>query len=248
MGVVLGSLASLLIIASAVLLIVAVAIDYFVKHRIGTEVTPEAGSPRVPEAFVVASNPRTPENSERPLSPTASPQQSMFTQSQSSLTSEVQRFGNAPPSPRAANTAAASPAATAPAPSPPTSPAVTSTEKTGVSSPPSADEQRTNAANASQSTEPAAGTQKTTVQLSARDQAAALPDPPSATSKTENVLIVIRGPGKIRSDPGKRGRVIGTVPQNAVVKELNRVGSWVQIETEAGTGWINAALLSSKSR
>ena len=100
------------------------------------------------------------------------------------------------------------------------------------------------AANAAQSAESAAGTQKTTVQPAVQDHAAALPDLPSTTPKKERLLIVVRGPGKIRSDPGKKGRVIGTVPKSATVKELNRAGSWVQIETEAGTGWIPAALLS----
>jgi hypothetical protein len=57
------------------------------------------------------------------------------------------------------------------------------------------------------------------------------------------VIIVMRGPAKIRSDPGKKGRVIGTAPKNATVRELDRAGNWVQIETEVGTGWIHAALL-----
>ena len=239
MGGVLGSLAALLIIASAILLIIAGAIHYFAEHRTGTEVTLESGSPRAPEALTVASNPRTPDNSEKPVSPTTSPQQSMLTETQSPLTSEAQRSGSAPPPPRAANTAAALPAATATAPATPTSPA---TEKTAMSPRPSASEQRTNAATTPQSTEPA-GTQKTTMQPSVRDQAAALPDRPAATSKKENVFIVMRGPAKIRSDPGKKGRVIGTAPKNATVRELDRAGNWVQIETEVGTGWIHAALL-----
>ena len=56
---------------------------------------------------------------------------------------------------------------------------------------------------------------------------------------------MMRGPANIRSDPGKKGRVIGTVPKNATVKELDRAGNWVQIETEVGTGWIHAVLLGS---
>ena len=48
MGGVLGSLAALLIIASAILLIIAGAIHYFAEHRTGTEVTLKsvAASPR----------------------------------------------------------------------------------------------------------------------------------------------------------------------------------------------------------
>jgi uncharacterized protein YgiM (DUF1202 family) len=84
-----------------------------------------------------------------------------------------------------------------------------------------------------------------------RDQPAALPDQSAAAPKKENVLVVMRGPANIRSTPGKSGRVIGTAPKNATVKELDRSGSWVQVETENGTGWINAVLLgagSSESR
>jgi hypothetical protein len=239
MGGVLGSLAALLIIASAILLIVAGAIQYFAEHRTGTEVTLEAGSPRAPEALTVASNPRTPDNSEEPVSPMTSPQQSMLMETQSPLTSEAQRSGSAPPPPRAASTAAAPPAAIATAPATATSPA---TEKTVMSARPSASEERTSAATTPHSTEPA-GTQKTTAQPSVRDQAAVLPDPPAASPKKENVFIVMRGPAKIRSDPGKKGRVIGTAPKNATVRELDRAGNWVQIETEVGTGWIHAALL-----
>jgi len=197
-GVVLGTFAALLIIASAILLIVAGTTHYLAKHRTGSEVTLE--------------------------------------------TSAAQR-SSAPPPPRAANTAAAPPAAIATAPATPTSAGVIPTEKTVISSGPSASEQRTNATTP-QSTEPA-GTQNTTVQPSVRDHAAALPDPPAVTPKKENVFIVMRGPAQIRSDPGKKGRVIGTAPKNATVKELGRAGNWVRIEAEAGTGWINAALLGS---
>jgi Bacterial SH3 domain len=202
MGVVLGSLAALLITASAILLIVAVTIHYFAEHRTGTEVTLESGSRRGPEASTVAGNPRTPDNSEKPGSPTTSPQQLMLAQSQSSLTSEAQRSSSAPPPPRAPNTAAAPPAATTTAGATPTG------------------------------------------QPAVRDRAAALPDPPAVTPKKENVFIVLRGPANIRSDH-KKGRVIGAAPKNATVKALDRVGNWVQVETEAGTGWINAALLAS---
>jgi len=78
-----------------------------------------------------------------------------------------------------------------------------------------------------------------------RDQPAALPDQAAAAPKKENVLVVMRGPANIRSAPGKKGRVIATAPKDATVKELDRSGNWVQVETDAGTGWINAALLGS---
>ncbi|MEJ0076224.1 MAG: SH3 domain-containing protein [Alphaproteobacteria bacterium] len=57
------------------------------------------------------------------------------------------------------------------------------------------------------------------------------------------MLVVMRGPANIRTTPGKSGRVIGTAAKNATVKELSRSGSWVEVETESGTGWIAAALL-----
>ena len=227
--VLLSSLAALLIIASAILLIVAGATSLFcgASHRYRSHCRVRlAASPR---GFHSRKHPRTPDNSGRRAATVN------VDGAQSPLTSEAQRSGSAPPAPPSRP-----PAATATAPATPTSPAAT--EKTFMSSRPPASEQRTNAATTPQSTEPA-GTQKTTVQPSVRDQAAALPDRPAATPKKENVFIVMRGPAKIRSDPGKKGRVIGTAPKNATVKELDRAGNWVQIETEVGTGWIHAALL-----
>src|SRR5262245_55517104 len=85
MGVVLGTLADLLIIASAILLLGAAAIHYVAEHRTGTEVTLEAGSSRAREVFKVANDPRTPDHAEKPVSPTTSPQPSMLTASQSPL-------------------------------------------------------------------------------------------------------------------------------------------------------------------
>src|SRR6202008_1013668 len=84
-------------------------------------------------------------------------------------------------------------------------------------------------------------------QPSMRDQPAALPDQKAAAPKKENVLVVMRGPANIRSAPGKKGRVIATAAKDATVKELDRSGNWVQVESEAGTGWINAVLLGTRS-
>ena len=80
-----------------------------------------------------------------------------------------------------------------------------------------------------------------------RDQQAALPDQMAAVPKKETVLVVMRGPANIRSAPGKNGRVTGTVAKNTTVKELDRSGKWVQVETESGTGWIAAGLLGPQS-
>ena len=84
-----------------------------------------------------------------------------------------------------------------------------------------------------------------------RDQPAALPDTPAAAPKNEIIMVVKRGPANIRSEPGKKGRVIGTAAKDAQLKEIGRSGRWVQVETESGRGWIGSGLLaplSSKSR
>jgi uncharacterized protein YgiM (DUF1202 family) len=79
-----------------------------------------------------------------------------------------------------------------------------------------------------------------------RDQPAALPDQPAAAPKNEVVLVVKRGPANVRSTPGKGGRVIGTVTKDAQVKEISRSGSWVEVETESGRGWISSALIATR--
>lgn len=81
-----------------------------------------------------------------------------------------------------------------------------------------------------------------------RDQPAALPDQAAAAPKNEIILVVKRGPANIRSAPGKSGRVIGRAAKDAQLKELGRSGSWVEVETEAGRGWIGAGLLAPLSR
>jgi len=77
-----------------------------------------------------------------------------------------------------------------------------------------------------------------------RDQPAALPDQPAGAPKNEVILVVKRGPANIRSEPGKNGRVVGTVAKNAQLKELSRSGSWVEVETDSGRGWISSGLLA----
>lgn len=77
-----------------------------------------------------------------------------------------------------------------------------------------------------------------------RDQPAALPDQPAAGTKNEVILVVKRGPATIRSEPGKKGRVIGTAAKNAQLKEIGRSGRWVEVESDAGRGWISVGLLA----
>jgi hypothetical protein len=95
---------------------------------------------------------------------------------------------------------------------------------------------------------PGAGTQTTVVgQQLMQDQPAALPDQPAAAPMRDMVFVVKRGPANIRSAPGKAGRVIGSAAKNTRVKQIGRSGSWVEVETEAGRGWISSALLGSAS-
>jgi hypothetical protein len=84
-------------------------------------------------------------------------------------------------------------------------------------------------------------------QRSMRDRPAALPDQPGAGPANEAVLKVQRGPANIRSAPGKSGRLIGTVAKGAQLKEISRSGSWVEVDTDSGRGWISAALLAPLS-
>jgi uncharacterized protein YgiM (DUF1202 family) len=80
-----------------------------------------------------------------------------------------------------------------------------------------------------------------------RDQPAGLPEQAAAAPKNETLLVVMRGPANIRATPGKGARIVGSVAKDTSVKELSRSGNWVEVETESGTGWIAAALLSPPS-
>lgn len=77
-----------------------------------------------------------------------------------------------------------------------------------------------------------------------RDQPAALPAQTAAAPKTEIVLVVKLGPAKIRAEPSKRSRAIGSVAKDTQLKELGRSGTWVEVETESGRGWIGGRLLA----
>ena len=249
----LGSLAGLLILAGAVY--------YFAGHRVGPEVATDSSSERP----AVPDNPRVSDNAQKPASPTTTSQAPPSVQPQSPQPSEPQQSASAPPPPPAtapvdtpaappATTAsppvtpATPPATTAMLPAEPTTPPATIAQDSATKSRAAGNERSPDAATAAPSADPGAATQANpTAQPSMRDQPAALPDPPAAAPEKENVLVVMRGPANIRSAPGKKGRVIGTAPRDATVKELDRSGNWVQVETEAGTGWINAALLGARS-
>lgn len=249
-GLVLGTLAALLIVAGAVY--------YFADPRAGTEVATGSGSERPAESPTVASNPRAVDGAEKQASSTTSEEKSPVPPAPSQGTTSMQPQSPQPNEPQqSAN--ATPPSVTGPAPAPATPPAViaapsavpatsptTTAQNETTNSQATKSEPSPDATKAAPSTAPGAGTQAgSTAQPSMRDQPAALPDQAAVAPKKENVLVVMRGPANIRSAPGKNGRVIGTVPKEAVVKELDRSGNWVQVETDAGTGWINAALLGS---
>ncbi len=203
-GLVLGSLAGLLILAGA--------IYYFADYRGGTEIATDSSSER-PAGPAVPDIPRASDNAQKPASPTTTSQAPPSTQPQSPQPSEPQQSASAPPPPPAtalAETPAAPPATTA---SPPVTPA---TPPAMAASPPATiaqdsaksqvteNERSPDAATAAPSANPGATTQANpTAQPSMRDQPAALPDQPAATPKKESVLVVMRGPANIRSAPGK---------------------------------------------
>lgn len=235
-GKVLGGVAALLILAGAAY--------YFVGHRAGTEVATNSGAERPADGPTVADNPRVPDGGEKPA-PSTSSAQERTSQPQSSQPGEPQQSASTSPPPAAtppAETPAASPATAATAPAPPPS----ATAQGGVAnSQPSENEQPADSAKAASGVGSGATQASPSAEPSMRDQPAALPDQAAAAPKKENMLVVMRGPANVRSAPGKRGRVIGTAPKDSTVKELDRSGNWVQVETDAGTGWINAALLGS---
>ena len=63
----------------------------------------------------------------------------------------------------------------------------------------------------------------------------------------EQALFVQARRANIRSEPGRGGRVIGTATKGSKVKVVSRSGKWVEVETDAGEGWINGNLLGPQS-
>ena len=228
-GIVLGGLAGLLVLAGAY---------HFVGHRAGTEVATETRSERPADSPTIAQTPRSPDGLVKSAPSTTPSQEQTAAQPQSPPRSEAQQSVSASPPP-----VVTAPAETSA--SPPATPASPPAALAAPAAPPPA-AIPADAAKAAPSAPPGGANEAaSTAQPSMRDQPAALPDQAAAAPKKESVLVVMRGPANIRSAPGKKGRVIGTAPKDATVKELDRSGNWVQVETDAGTGWINAVLLGS---
>ena len=111
MGLVLGGLAGLLILAGA--------IYYFADQRAGTEVATETGSERPADNPTIAQTPRPPDSSNKPALSTTPPQEQKAAPAQSPPPSEPQQSASAvPPAPTPPAEAPATPPATSVAPPP----------------------------------------------------------------------------------------------------------------------------------
>jgi hypothetical protein len=230
-GPVLGSLLTLLVLAGAVY--------YFGAHRAGTDVATGPNPAPATESPTPAPQQSSPASAEKPVASTASPEPT-----------SPQATPPQPTSPLSSTeTAAPQQSPTAPPPQP-----ATAAEKTPKAPPVTTAQDATGNAPAKTNESAAAQTAQSGSQPGAnapalaqppqsmRDQPAALPDQPAAAPKNEVTLVVKRGPANIRSTPSKSGRVIGTVTKDAQVKEISRSGSWVEVETESGRGWISSGL------
>ena len=51
----------------------------------------------------------------------------------------------------------------------------------------------------------------------------------------------------IRSEPSRRGRVVGSATKGQQFKVVRRVGTWAQVEGDGATGWIGGRLLGPQS-
>ena len=75
-----------------------------------------------------------------------------------------------------------------------------------------------------------------------------LPRVNQAASLPKDELVFVQKPRvNIRSEPGKRGRVVGSATKGSQFKVVRRTGSWVQVEGDAGTGWIGGRLLGPEA-
>jgi hypothetical protein len=70
---------------------------------------------------------------------------------------------------------------------------------------------------------------------SMRDQTASLP--------AGEVLFVQKSRANIRSQPRSRARIVASAPKGQRVEVVGRDGSWIQIRTDLGEGWMSRRLL-----
>jgi len=80
------------------------------------------------------------------------------------------------------------------------------------------------------------------------DDRAAVPSTSPMTSRatalpSDEVLVVQRSRANIRTEPSRKGRVIGTAAKGTQVKVISRARNWIEVEVGGGRGWITGALL-----
>jgi uncharacterized protein YgiM (DUF1202 family) len=63
----------------------------------------------------------------------------------------------------------------------------------------------------------------------------------------EEVVVVQKPRVNIRSEPRRSAKVVGSATKGSQFKVVRRAGSWVQIEGEAGKGWVGQRLLAPRS-
>jgi hypothetical protein len=68
-----------------------------------------------------------------------------------------------------------------------------------------------------------------------RDQTASLP--------AGEVLFVQKSRANIRLQPRSGAKIVGSAPKGLRVEVIRRDGSWIQIRTDVGEGWMSRRLL-----
>jgi uncharacterized protein YgiM (DUF1202 family) len=75
---------------------------------------------------------------------------------------------------------------------------------------------------------------------------ASLQHQPASLPK-EDVVFVQKPGVRMRSEPGRHGKVIGSPAKGSQFKIVGRAGSWVQVESDTGRGWIGGRMLGPQS-
>ena len=83
------------------------------------------------------------------------------------------------------------------------------------------------------------------------DNRAAVPTTSPMTSRAtalpnDVVLVVQRARANIRTEPSRKGRVIGTAAKGTQVKVISRSRNWIEVEVGGGRGWITGDLLGPR--
>ena len=63
----------------------------------------------------------------------------------------------------------------------------------------------------------------------------------------DEVLVVQRSRANIRTEPSRKGRVIGTAAKGTQVKVISRSRNWIEVEVGGAKGWITGSLLGSSA-